>query len=63
MLKSNHEEEGLGSDPSLFTTNAIIKAHVSYKHYQLLDVVNYLKGVIDEQEAELERAVVKHGKF
>ena len=69
MLKSNRIEAGLGSEPSTFTTNpsettnAIIKAHVSYKHNQLLHFVNHSKGVIDEQEAEVERAVIRRGKF
>ncbi len=69
MLKCYRIEAGLGSEHSPFTTNssettnAIIKAHVSYKHNQLLNFVNHLKGVIDEQEAEVERAVIRRGKF
>ena len=69
MLKSYRVEAGLGLDPPHFTTNpsettnAIIKAHVSYKNNQLFDFVNHWKDVVDEQEAEVERAVIRRGKF
>ena len=68
MLKSVQIEAGLGSPPQSFTTNAsetsnsVIKAHVSYKHSQLMEFVNHLKDVVDEQEREVERAVIKRGK-
>ena len=43
--------------------HSVIKAHVMYKHSQLMEFVNHLKDVIDEQEREVERAVIKRGKF
>jgi hypothetical protein len=70
MLKTVRAEAGLGSPPQPFTTNAsettnsVIKAHVRYAHSQLLmEFVNHLKDVVDEQERELERAIIKRGKF
>lgn len=69
MLRSIRCEAGLGSPPLAFTTNAsettnsIIKAHVSYKPSQLMEFVNHLKEVVDEQEREVERAVIKRGKY
>ena len=69
MLKTVRAEAGLGSPPQPFTTNAsettnsIIKAHISYKHSQLMEFVNHLKDVVDEQEREVECAVIKRGKF
>ena len=65
MLKTVRTEAGIGSPPQPFTTNAsettnsVIKAHVAYKHIQLMEFVNHLKDVVDEQEREVERAVVK----
>ena len=69
MLKTVRAEAGLGSPPQPFTTNAsettnsVIKAHVKYAHSQLMEFVNHLKDVVDEQEREVERAVIKRGKF
>ena len=69
MLKTVRAEAGLGSPPQPFTTNAsettnsVIKAHVLYKHSQLMEFVNHLKDVVDEQEREVERAVIRRGKF
>ena len=65
MLKTVCAEAGLGSPLQPFTTNAsemtnsVIKAHVSYKHSQLMEFVNHLKDVVDEQEHEVERAIIK----
>ena len=69
MLKTVRVEAGLGSPPQPFTTNAsettnsVIKAHVLYKHSKLMEFVNHLKDVIDEQEREVERAVIRRGKL
>ena len=69
MLKTVRAEAGLGSPPQPFTTNAsettnsVIKAHISYKHSQLMEFVNHLKDVVDEQGRGVEHAVIKRGKF
>ena len=69
MMKPVREEAGLGSPPEPFTTNAsetvnsIIKSHVSYKPNQLMELTEKLREAIDEQEREVERAVIGRGKF
>ena len=69
MIKSIREEACLGIPPEPFTTNAsetinsVIKAHVSYKPSQLMEFVGRLKELVDEQEREIERAVIKRGKY
>lgn len=69
MIKNVREEAGLGVPPEPFSTNAsetvnsIIKAHVLYKSSQLMEFVAKLKEVIDEQEREIERAVIGRGKY
>ena len=69
MLKAIRTEAGLGSPPRIFTTNAsettnsIIKSHVSHKSCRLMEFVTHLKDIVDEQEREVERAVLRRGKF
>ena len=69
MMKPVREEAGLGSPPEPFTMNAtetvnsIIKSHVLYKASQLVELTEKLTEVIDEQEKEVERAVIERGKF
>lgn len=69
MIKNVREEAGLGVPPDPFSTNAsetvnsIIKAHTLYKSSQLMELVGKLKEVIDEQEREVERAVIGRGKY
>ena len=69
MLKTVRTEAGLGSPPRIFTTNAsettnsIIKSHVSHKSCRLMEFVTHLKDIVDEQEREVERAVLRRGKF
>ncbi len=69
MMKPVREEAGLGSPPEPFTTNAsetvnsIIKSHVSFKQSQLMELAEKLKEAIDEQEREIERAVIGRGKL
>ena len=69
MIKSIREEACLGLPPEPFTTNAsetinsVIKAHVNYKPGQLMEFVGKLKELIDEQEREIEKAVIKRGKY
>ena len=69
MLKNIRQDAGLGSPPQVFTTNAsettnsIIKAHVSHKPSELMDFVQHLKDIVDEQEHEVERAIIRQGKY
>ena len=69
MLKPIREDALLGCPPCSFTTNAsetansIIKNKVDYKQSQLLEFVEKLKQVIDDQEKEVEKAVIQRGKY
>ena len=69
MLRPVREDAGLGCPPQPFTTNAsettnfILKNKVDYKPSQLLDFVDKLKQVIDDQEKEIEKAVIQRGKY
>ena len=60
---------GLGCPPDSFTTNAsetanfIVKNKVDYKRNQLVEFVDELKQVIDDQEREIEKAVICTGKY
>ena len=65
MLKQIREDAGLGCPPDPFTTNAsetanfVLKNKVDYKHNQLLEFVDKLKQVVDDQEKEIEKAVLR----
>ena len=69
MLKSVREEAGLGCPPDQFTTNSseavnsVIKKHMNFKSHQLVDFVQHMKEVVDEQDREVERAVIGRGKY
>ena len=69
MIKPVREEAGLGSPPESFTTNAsetvnsIIKSHVAYKKSQLVELTEKIRDAIDEQEREMDRAVIGRGKY
>ncbi len=69
MLKPVREEAGLGSPPDRFYTNAsetvnsILKNVVSYKQNELPDFILKVKEVCEEQEREIECAVVRRGKY
>ena len=43
--------------------NAVIKNQVSYNSHQLVQFIEHLKAVVDEQEREVERAVIGQGKY
>lgn len=64
----SRQRAGLGDPPS-FTTNAsesmnaLLKNKVDYKKNELPALLDKLKEVIDEQERELERAVLDRGKY
>ena len=69
MLKSTWRSAGLGDPPTHFTTNAsesinaVLKNKVDYKKSELPVFMDKLQSVIDEQERELERAVIDRGKY
>ena len=69
MLRPVREEAGLGIPPPAFTTNAsesinaMIKKKVDYKKNEFPAFMNHLKQIIDEQDRELERAVIGRGKY
>lgn len=69
MLRSVSEEAGLGSPPAQFSTNAseavnnLIKQKVDYKRHELPSFIGKLRELCDEQEREVERAVVRRGKY
>ena len=69
MLRPVREEAGLGCPPQPFTTkpseavNAVIKNQVSYKSHQLIQFMEHLKAVVDEQDREVQRAVIGRGKY
>jgi len=68
MPLSVREEAGLGSPPEPFFTNAskcinIIKVRVEYKCSELPQFIGKLCELCDEQEREVERAILNRGKF
>ena len=69
MLKFTRRDAGLGDSPPMFTTNAsesinaLLKRKVDYKKNELPSFLEKLKEVIDDQERELERAIIDRGKY
>ncbi len=69
MLRPIRVECGLGNPPDPFTTNAsesinaMLKRKVSYKQSELPAFIDHVKQLINEQEKEVERAVIKRGKY
>ena len=69
MLSSGRREAGLGDPPEAFTTNAcesinaVVKAKVQYKKSDLPHFLMQMRELIDEQGKEVERAVLKRGKY
>ena len=65
MLQSTRRDAGLGDPPEPFTTNAsesmnaLLKNKVEYKRSELPE----LKEAINEQDREVERAVINRGKY
>ena len=64
MLKSVRQICGLGSPPVAFTrnasesVNAMLKRKVDYRRNELPQFLHHLKALIDEQEQEIQKAVV-----
>ena len=69
MLKSVRKRCGLGSPPVAFTTNAsesvnaMLKRKVDYRRNELPQFLHHLKALIDEQEQEIQKAVVDRAKY
>ena len=69
MLRSVREEAGLGCPPDAFYTNAsecinnVIKVKVKYKRSELPKFISKFHELCEEQEQEVERAVIQRGKY
>ena len=69
MLKSICRKAGLGNPPTPFTTNtsesvnSLLKHGMDYKKSELPEFLDKLKSVIDDQEKEMEKAVLRRGKY
>ena len=67
MLRPVREEAGLGSPLSAFITseslNAMPKRKTDYKKHDLPVFVQHLKELIEEQQREIERAIIGRGKY
>lgn len=69
MLCQVSKECGLGCPPEPFTTNAceaansMLKNKVDYKRNELSDFIKKLREFVDEQENEIERAIIGRGKY
>ena len=69
MLKSVRRNAGLGDPPALFTTNAsesvnsLVKNRMDYKKHELPEFLDKLKSLIDDQEKEMEKAIIGRGKY
>ena len=69
MLWPIREECGLGCPPEPFTTNAsesinaVLKNKLDYLKSELPNFVEKIREVVNEQQRELERAVIGRGKY
>lgn len=69
MLKSVREGVGLGSPPSIFTTNAsesinaVLKRKVNYKESEWPQFCQYMKELANEQREEVIRALSGRGQY
>ena len=69
MLRCVREECGLGCPPDIFTTNAsesvnaVLKRKVDYKQNELPVFIDKLKELVQEQQCEVERAVIDRSKY
>lgn len=69
MLRSVREEAGLGCPPDTFYTNAsecinsVIKVKVQYKRNELPQFIKKMDELCEEQQREVERAVIQRGKY
>ena len=69
MIAVVREECGLGSPPTAFTTNAsetanyMLKHKVNYKKSELSEFLTKLRQLIEDQQREVEKAIIGRGKF
>ena len=69
MRKDIRESVGLGSPPSIFTTNAseainsVLKKQVNYKKTQWPDFVQQMKTLVDAQRNEIIRSLSGRGQY
>lgn len=69
MLRPVFIRAGLGNPPVTFTTNAsesinaLLKNQVEYKKNDVPVFLDKLQGAVDEQQREVERAIVNTGKY
>ena len=69
MLRSKRRQAGLGDLPMAFTTNAsesinaLLKIQVQHKKSDVPLFLEKLKAAIDEQQREVERAIIDKGKY
>lgn len=69
MIRAVREECRLGSPPAQFTTNAsetanfMLKHKVNYKRNELPEFLQKFKELVQEQEREVEKAVIGRGKY
>ena len=69
MLKGVHEAAGLGSPPSIFTTNMseslnkVIKQHVKYKASQWPKFNDSLRTLVSAKQEEVIRAISGRGQY
>lgn len=69
MLKDKREEAGLGSPPDPFYTNdvesknRVLKLQAEYKPQELPTFVETMKGLLQEQKQEIEKAMIGVGEY
>ena len=69
MLQSVREKAGLGSPPAPYYTNEVesknkvLKDEMQYKSAKLPEFIDKMKGLMEEQRLEIERAVVGTGEY
>ena len=69
MLQDVRVKAGLGCPPSPYYTNEVesknrvLKEEVQYKSSQLPDFVDKMRGLMEEQRREIERAVISAGEY
>lgn len=69
MLRPKRRQGGLGDPPIAFTTNAsesvnaLLKNQVEYKKSDVPVFLDNLQAAIDEQQKEIERAIIDKGKY
>lgn len=69
MLKDKREEAGLGSPPDPFyvndveSKNHVLKLQAEYKPQELPTFVETMKGLLQEQKHEIEKAMIGVGEY